>query len=175
MSIPPHLIAWKSTDAGCLYVISRCVGVNQLSFRSTEVASCDSCKTSTLSCRPLTCLRETVDSMPAVPGPPYWSVWAVATHRPSGELDSVDQIVAASLQPDAKEHSRTVVDHIAMRITGRPLLFCLLIGSPSAVLAEDIPLTHTITLIRHEVKPLDSLLPLAFPSPQKFLSSPLIP
>jgi hypothetical protein len=104
MSMPPHLIAWKSIDAGCLYVISRCVGVSQFSFRSTPVAFCDSCKTSILSCRPFTCLRVTVDSMPAVPGPPYWSVWAEATQRPSGEPDSVDHIIAASLQPDTRTH-----------------------------------------------------------------------
>jgi hypothetical protein len=41
ISIPAHLMAWKSMDAGCLYVISRCEGVSQFTFGSMDVVSCE--------------------------------------------------------------------------------------------------------------------------------------
>lgn len=110
ISIAAHLIAWKSIDAGCLYAISRCEGVSQFSSTFRDVASwVESSNTLILSWGPLTDFKYTVDSMPAVPGPPYWSVLARATHCPSGERDSVDQIVPTSLQPAMKLQSRTIV------------------------------------------------------------------
>src|SRR5262249_36530313 len=102
----------KRIDNGVPNLISKWDGDSQFSCRSIDVEACDNCKISMLSCRPLTCLRDTVERMPAVPGPPYWSVCAIAIQRPSRERDSVDQIVLTSLQPKGKAHSCMVVNRV---------------------------------------------------------------
>lgn len=152
MSVPCHLIAWKSSVRGPLYVSSRCVGVSQ--FISTCAPSesfgpSSSAKIRVGDCEPVVQLRFTNVPGSPVPIPLVCTVWAVATIFPSGDRLSADQVVLGPSQPLAKTDSPNISAQIGLWIEARPAPNDLRpnIRHPPSYISHNAS-TSTITCVR---------------------------
>lgn len=131
MSIPAYLTTWKPRSARPSYITSRCVGVAHFIVRLIVSPDCGeasegSCQNDKIGCvgfKTLVRFRHTSVINAPVPNPLFSSVWALASHNPSGDRASADQIVAGP-QPDPKARSATITSKIALRTAERLDSWC---------------------------------------------------
>lgn len=109
--MPEVLRTWKYSNSGfARYFTTRCDGPSQFIFKPMSGPASAKANTRSEDPEPLERFIETVVSTAPVPKRLYSLVLAVAIHAPSGERDSVDQVMG-SLHPKHAKGTTTIRSH----------------------------------------------------------------
>jgi hypothetical protein len=116
-----YLTTWSPRLACPSYVTSRRVGLVHFIVRlivnpdcgEASDGSCQNDKIGCGGCETLVRFRSTFVTYPPVPNPLFSNVWALASHNPSGDRVSVDQMVVGP-QPGTNAKTTTIRGKIAL-------------------------------------------------------------